>query len=196
MMRLTPAVKNFLILNIGVFILQWLVPVISHYGALHDYRTADFFATQFFTYMFLHAGIGHIFANMLGLYFMGPILESTIGDKKFIMLYIICGLGAAITQVFITTVLMDSVMVPMVGASGAVVGILIGTALFYPNIEVMLYFLFPLKLKYLAIGIVAYDLLMGAYNANSHIAHFAHFGGALFAVILIKIWKDNGGLFR
>lgn len=193
-MRLTPAVKNFIILNVGVFILQMVSPVVTYYGSLHPIGSEGFFPTQFFTYMFLHSpdGFYHIFFNMLILFFMGPILEMTIGDKKFILLYMTCGLAAGAMELAVGQYMMGNQYSIILGASGAVAGVLVGTAIFYPNMEIMIYFLFPVKLKYVAMFYVAYDLFNGLGNTNTGVAHFAHLGGVLFAVILIKYWKDRG----
>lgn len=213
MMRLTPAVKNLIVLNVGIFIIQLLssevaviidgrgvldMDLVSKYGALFHYGDAsfNFKAWQIFTHAFLHGGIPHLFFNMLGLFFFGPILEATLGERKFLTLYIVCILGAAAAHMVFANYYLHQ-YIPAVGASGAVVGILIATAIFYPNMEVQLYFLFPLKLKYLAILYVAFDLFGGVSNrAGDNIAHFAHLGGALFAYLLVYYWKKNGGMYN
>ncbi len=188
-MRLTPVVRNLLYLNIGVFLIQYILPEFSGYGILFPPGSGLFMPHQIITHMFMHAGFSHILFNMLGLIFMGPILEQTIGDKRFLILTVVSGLGAVFLQLASGYLLGNSA--PMLGFSGVVIGIVVATAIYYPNIEVMIYFLFPVKLKYLAIFYVIYDLFNGLTNHSSNVAHFAHLGGALFAVLLLKYWRSK-----
>lgn len=200
--RLSPVVKNLLILNIGIYVIEMLtqVPVrggtvstLIIYGGLYDIASADFQPYQILTHMFLHWDFMHILYNMLGLLFMGPILEQTVGQKKFLLLYMVCGFGAAALQ--LTYYYFTGTQGLMAGASGATMGVIIGTALFYPNIEVNVYFLFPVKMKYVALFLVGMDLFNGLSGSNTGIAHFAHLGGVLFAILLIMFWKRKGEFY-
>lgn len=200
--QITPLVKNLLIVNVLMFALQQMSGgFVTHYLSLYDFRSAYFMPHQIITYMFLHGGMGHLFFNMLWLFFMGPILERFLGDKKFFILYMVAGVGAGLLQlganylqntqeVFFSNGL-SIFDIPTLGASGAVAGIMIAVALLFPNSEIYLYMMFPVKLKYFAMFYVASELYSGFSGANTGIAHFAHLGGMLFGFVLIKIWNHN-----
>ena len=210
--RLTPAVKNLLILNVGIFLIQAVCPVhpvaqqvggsatyIDYYGMLFDFSNPLFKPWQFLTHGFLHADISHIFSNMLLLFFMGPMLESIIGDKKFLVLYLGSLLFAGAGEVLVNHYIFDHVSYSLLGASGATMGVLAATALLFPDREVHVYFLFPVKLKYVAMFLIAMDALgVIGFSGNSDgplIAHAAHLGGALFGAALTLYWKSKGKLF-
>ncbi len=214
--NLTPVVKNLLILNIGIFLLQffseglitsmeviWLPnmsPVnypsqgfITDYGMLWNPKFSSFQPYQFFTYMFLHGGLFHIFSNMLWLFFMGSKLEYFMGQKKFISLYIIAGLGAAGFHLLMDYVL-QATPLPVLGASGAVAGVMMGAALYFPNDEVIIFPLpIPIKIKYLVIFYTVFEIYNG-FNSHDNIAHFAHVGGLVFGFLYIKLFggKSSG----
>lgn len=203
MLRLTPVTKNLLLINVGVFILQTFftetvfspahgrdvqIDKVAMMFSLYNTGSPDFQPYQFLTHMFLHGNFSHILHNMLILFFFGPLLEQTLGDKRFLLLYMVCGLGAAVSQVGYNYFFLNEPMM-LLGASGAVMGVLIATAIFYPNLQVYIYFLFPVKIKYLALVFLALDLFQGVSNANTGVAHFAHLGGAVFAVVLLLYWK-------
>ena len=200
--QLTPLVKNLLIVNVLIFVLQQMGGgYVTQYLSLFDFRSDYFMPHQLITYMFLHGGMGHIFFNMLWLFFMGPILERSLGDKKFFILYMVAGVGAGLLQLGANYIQnpvelmysngMSVFDVPTLGASGAVAGIMIAVALLFPNTEIYLYMMFPVKLKYFAMFYVASELYSGLSGANSGIAHFAHLGGMLFGFVLIKIWNQD-----
>lgn len=203
--RLTPTVKNILILNIGIFIIQMLFSEgrydpVTEYGALYSPSTQSFQPWQIVSHMFIHSGFSHLLNNMLLLFFMGPILENTLGDKKFLLLYLFAGLFAGVLMMGVYTFGLDYHNWMAVGASGACLGVLIGTALLYPNLEVHLYFLIPIKLKWIAIFAVAMDLVGFVRFTNPQsvlptdqpmIANIAHLGGALFSFLLITYWKQR-----
>lgn len=195
MRNLTPVVKNLLILNVGIFLLQGLFPQnIERALMLYDFRYDAFMPFQLFTHMFLHGGIMHLFFNMLWLYFMGPLIEQYIGDKKFILLYVISGIGAGILQnlSYIYDYPDGIVGTPSLGASGAVAGIMMASALKFPNMEIVLFPIpIPIKMKYFVVLYAAYELFQGMNNANSGIAHFAHLGGMIFGALLILIWNQT-----
>lgn len=205
--QITPVVKYLLIINVVFFMISTMyLPIfggsIEDYFILYDFRTEYFKPHQIITYMFLHGGTHHIFSNMLGLFFLGPFLERFIGDKRFLILYFVCGIGAGLLQLGATyleipTEILHQLPVPprTLGASGAVLGVLMAVALLFPNTEVHIYFLFPVKMKYVAGALVAYDLYSGFTSANTGVAHFAHLGGMLFAFILIKFWGYSRNKF-
>ncbi len=254
-MKPTPIVRNLLIANILIFLLQELGSLpFKELFALRYFTSPEFQPWQLLTYMFLHANISHLISNMLGLFFFGPWIENTLGSRRFIPFYFICGMGAALINLGIVfgetelrntnltqlekypteenfvkyldtyhhkeyiqkaekwqedidkmtpeqrkqqakglkTMFKESLdMYSMVGASGAVFGILLAFMLLFPNVELMLlFFPMPIKAKYLIGFYVVYELFMGFSGSDvSNVAHFAHLGGALIAFLLIKYWK-------
>ncbi len=262
MFRLTPVVKNLLIINVVVFILQWIMGGINltEILAMHKLSAEGFRPYQLFTYMFAHGGLGHIFFNMLGLVFLGPLLEQFWGPKRFLIFYLVTGIGAGMIYAgieyyrvnqmeqymnvylaeptpenFTSFVneyqryfkrevfnLVDSfgenpdsqalkdrsrqAIVglysqfkegTMVGASGAIYGILMAFGLLFPNTKLMLLFPpIPVKAKYLVLALGGYAIYAGfARNPNDPVAHFAHLGGMVFAFIMIQIWKNQRNKF-
>ena len=170
--------------------------ILIKYLALFPFNSGLFNPVQLVTHMFMHWTIMHIFFNMFGLFLFGRVLESVIGSKKFFILYILSGLGAAFLQLGVFSLRYDpatSVLAPMMGASGAIFGILAAFAVMFPNVELMLIFLpIPIKAKYFIPIYAAIELFMGIGNfSGDNIAHFAHLGGAIVGFILIKIWKNN-----
>lgn len=123
------------------------------------------------TYMFLHAGFWHLFSNMIGLFFFGPRLESRLGARNFLWLYFLSGLGgAALSFIF-------SFSAPVVGASAAVYGVLIGFAIYWPRENVYIWGVLPIQARVLAAGLVCISLYSGIAGTGGGVAHFAHIGG-------------------
>jgi len=194
MNRLTPVVKNLIILNVGIFLLQGLMPQeVERSLMLYDFRYEGFMPFQLFTHIFLHHDFMHLFFNMLWLFFMGPLVEQYIGEKKLIILYIISGIGAGVLQNL--SYIYDSpdfaVEIASLGASGGVAGVMMAAALKFPNMEIVLFPLpIPIKMKYFVVMYAAYELFQGLSKANTGIAHFSHLGGMIFGAILILIWDQ------
>jgi membrane associated rhomboid family serine protease len=187
-----PVTRVILILNIILFILDQLTGrAISYYLALYSINMKEFNPYQIITHMFLHANLGHIFFNMFGLFMFGRILESVLGSKRFFILYFASGIGAAALQLGIYY--FQGAPAIMIGASGAIFGILAAFAIMFPNVELMIIFLpIPIKAKYLVPIYAVLELFFGiASFKGDNIAHFAHLGGAIVGVILILIWKRN-----
>jgi membrane associated rhomboid family serine protease len=217
---LTPVIKNLLIINVIFFIATYVlqqsdVSLIRWLAAFYP-NSPLFKPWQIVTYMFMHGDLGHLFSNMLGLFFMGPIIEQTFGSKRFFNYYFITGIGAlalhfavqgfelyqATGSLFIDVnnaaaytpqqllLIQQAFTAPIVGASGAVFGVLIAIFLLYPDLEFIIFPLpIPIKVKYFVPIYVLYELFGGLRPAQGDsVAHFAHLGGALFGFILIKIW--------
>ena len=205
--NITPMVKNLLIANVAVFILQAISPtlneIITRYGALYFPGSRNFIAYQFFTYMFLHANLFHILFNMIGLWMFGSAIEMVWGWKRFINYYLACGLGGAVLHTLVNyiqfqdyihiTANRDSIGY-MVGASGAIYGLLVAYAYLFPNNRLMMIFLpIPIKAKYFVPLLITIDLIAGL-SGGSPIAHFAHIGGAIVGLIFcfggrLRRWK-------
>ena len=136
------------------------------------------------TYMFLHGGIWHIFFNMFVLWMFGSELERTWGSKEFLKLYFIAGIGAGLFNVLFSFLNPGSWNIPVIGASGAIYGVLVAYAMLFPNRLVYIWFLIPIKVKYLVIFLVAVEFF-STYRPDG-VAHFAHLGGALIGFLYLK----------
>ena len=188
-------VKNILIINVILFAAKNFLPHtidLDRYLDLYPIGTPYFKPHQFITYMFMHADVSHIFLNMLGVYMFGSILENVWGAKRFLNFYILCGLGAAGLQLAISY--FNNEYSILLGASGALFGLLVAFAMMFPNTELQLYFVIPVKAKYLVIGYTVFELYNGFF-AHDNVAHFAHLGGLVVGVIIMLIWKRNKTFF-
>ena len=205
---LPPVVKHLLIINVIMFfatqVLKGFGVDLVHYLGLY-YPLADrFFPTQYFTYLFMHGGIGHLFFNMFALWMFGHTLENYWGSKRFLFYYLFCGVGAGLIQNIVLTYeiwnfaqLGASEMqiakymnrAVTIGASGSVFGLLLAFGMLFPNMMIYVYFLLPIKAKYFVMIFGVIELLAGITRSSSNIAHFAHLGGMLFGIILILYWR-------
>jgi membrane associated rhomboid family serine protease len=217
---LPPVVKNLLIIN-GLAFFATIVfgrmgfDVIGLFGLYLP--TSDLFKPfQLVTHLFLHdtSGLGHILGNMFALWMFGTPLENRWGSQRFLLFYFVTGFGAAAlhgvnyweyVQAFnlhaatgsgeALYFLQSLEMTPTVGASGAVFGLLLGFGMMYPNQQIYLYFLLPIKAKYFVAIYGLFELFNGVANSGSSIAHFAHVGGMIFGFLLIKRWQSSGTRF-
>ena len=256
---LPPVVKNLLIIN-GLFFLATIS--LSNYGldlekllGLYYIKSPHFQPYQFVTYMFIHADIWHIFFNLFSLWMFGYLVENFWGSKRFLIFYMFCGIGAAVTQTFVHWLDYSSIQsaaeaflnspspsaftgfvhshfpqysgslmsfinvwehnpndqnlvnqsfvyiqqlkdiylsAPTIGASGAIYGILLAFGMLFPNMLVYLYFLVPIKAKWVVIGFGAIEIFSGLRNnPTDNVAHFAHLGGMLFGLLLILYWRKR-----
>ncbi len=203
-----PVIKYLLISNIAIFIFQHFifagfkvggVPIsvfFLKYFALNPIGSEvfPFYPWQLFTYLFMHGGFWHLFLNMLALWMFGMELENIWGSKKFLMYYLMCGVGAGLATILLTP-LFSGLNLPTVGASGSVYGILVAFGMLFPNREIYLYFLLPIKAKYFVIIYMAIELF--SVGSNTGVAHLAHLGGALVGFVYILITRSNiNDLFR
>lgn len=188
--NIPPVTKVVLVINIALFIIDYLSGnTIAKIFALYSINTSMFQPYQLVTHMFMHAGFSHILFNMFGLYMFGRVLESAIGSKRFFILYFVSGLGAAGLQLLINYLQGDAS--PMLGASGAIFGVITAFAVMFPNVEMMFIFIpIPIKAKYMVPIFAVLELFFGVSQFKfDNIAHFAHLGGAILGFILIMIWK-------
>ncbi|HEY0740797.1 MAG TPA: rhomboid family intramembrane serine protease [Chryseosolibacter sp.] len=193
MFNLTPVVRNLIMINAIIFLLQSILPNlrIDEMLALFNIRSEYFKPYQLFTYMFVHGGFMHIFFNMLTLVFTGPILESHWGPKRFLLFYIVCGIGAGVFNVLVDLFFGLGTFSVMVGASGAIYGVLMGFGMTFPNMEIMLLIPpIPIKAKYLVFVLGGMTFLL---DRSGNVAHFTHLGGIIFAFIMMRIWRSQGG---
>lgn len=182
-----PAVKHLLIINLLAFVAlntPKIGQMLFEYGALWPIGSGRFDIWQLVSYMFLHAGFGHIFFNLFALWMFGQAIENYWGTNRFTVYYFLTGIGAALLHMFI-----GGGGAPTLGASGAVYGILLAFGMMFPNRPIMLLFPpIPIKAKYFVAIFGAIELVSGLTRANSGVAHFAHLGGMLVGFILIKYW--------
>lgn len=184
---LTPWVKRLLIANAAVFFATMAIEPLGFWLAMTPQLLLVRPWTPF-TYMFVHGGVWHIVFNMLLLFFFGPPIEGRLGSDRFIRFYIMCGLGGALLS------LLFAFNASVVGASGAVMGVMVAFALFWPESPIYIWGIFPIKAKWLVGALVMFDLwpaiigLMseGPAVGRSGIAHFAHLGGVAVAVLYIR----------
>ena len=187
MFPMTPWVKRLLIANIVVFFATQVVQEL--YVLLLLYPPGILVRPwTLVTYMFLHAGIAHLLFNMIGLFFFGPRLESRLGSRGFLWLYFLSGLGGA---VFTLLFQRDAFVV---GASGAVYGVLLGFALYWPRERIYIWGILPVEAWLLAALLVFGSLYAGVNPAaGSRTAHFAHLGGLAFGFVFLKWWEWRKG---
>jgi len=211
MFQVTPVVRNLVVANIAVYLLQSFLRIdLATIFGYHTFSLQEmglFNPIQIFTYMFLHSGTRHIFSNMFGLFMFGPMLESFLGSKRFLILYMVSGVGACllhggISLYEISQISIDSaeytimMSIPMVGASGAIFGMLGAFARLFPNTEMIIFPLpIPVKAKYLVSLYALFEIFSGVYNVMPGVAHFAHIGGLIFGVLLINYWNKKKDRF-
>lgn len=166
--------------------------------ALWPIGNNNFHFWQIITHMFAHADSGqylffHILFNMFTLWMFGRILENIWGTKRFLIFYMLSGLGAAVLHLAVQYFVYGSGGgEAAVGASGAVFGVLVAFAMLFPNTELYLMFIpVPIKAKWVVMGLIALDLFGGFSSSSDGVAHFAHLGGAITGFVLLKIWNKT-----
>lgn len=234
-----PITRNIIILNIVFFVItECVFPSLQWNFAAYLPTSPNFQSWQLFTHMFMHSGMMHLVFNMLTLWNFGSVLERTLGQKQYTILYFLSGLGSFILfnfwnyyQVYelhqillqedtdirevyqnamnypINTILPDEseaaytlrnyLITPMMGASGAVFGVVAGFCTLYPDAKMYMMFIpFPIKAKYLLPIVIVISAYLGVRQFSwDNVAHFAHIGGALVGWVLVRIWKKKGYRF-
>ncbi|MCF8267366.1 MAG: rhomboid family intramembrane serine protease [Ignavibacteriales bacterium] len=196
-----PIIKNLLIINAAVFVLGLLgktiliggIPVedwiVRYFGLIPlGYSDVSFYPWQLITYQFIHGGFSHIFFNMFMLWMFGMELENLWGSSKFLFFYLLSGVGAGLLQL-LGAPLIGEMTGPTIGASGAVYGVMIAFAMFFPDRYIYIYFLLPVKAKYLIAFLIVIEFL--SVGEPSIVAHLAHIGGALTGFIFILLDRRN-----
>lgn len=214
--NLPKVTRNILFINV-IFFVATLVnqEFMTRTFALFYPSSRYFHFWQPVTYMFMHGGFWHILFNMYTLVVFGSVLERMIGERKFLIFYMLCGLGAAACHMAVQSIEASSFqngivlgsqaamrgyatlkMIPTLGASGAVYGVLIGYAMLFP--ETRLTLIFPpvsFSAKWMVVIFAAIELFTGVTGTAEGVAHFAHLGGMAIGWILIRWWRDRGTLF-
>jgi membrane associated rhomboid family serine protease len=180
---------SLMVINAIVFVLQQIFyPSLDTVFALTPAVAVNSLQLwQFVTYMFLHGGLMHITFNMFTLFMFGTVIEHSLGEKKYIILYIVSGIGAALFYVL----LMGLSDVMMLGASGAVFGILTAYGFMFPKNIIFVFPGIPLPAFFAVIGFAVLELVAGILNLEPGIANFGHLGGIVTGVILMLYWKRN-----
>lgn len=223
-MRNIPTVtKNLLIINVLAYLVGMLfgnmAGGLNDLFGLHFFLAPDFGVYQLVTYMFMHASLSHLFFNMFALWMFGCIVERTWGARKFLVYYMVCGIGAGLLQEMaqfvqfymlaaenihgfsvsqIMTVAKASAaginLWTTVGASGAIYGILLAFGMLYPEERMFIFPLpVPIKAKFFVVGYAAIELFMAFSTSGDGVAHLAHLGGMLFGFLLIRYWRRHPG---
>jgi membrane associated rhomboid family serine protease len=187
---LTPAIKILIAANVGAFLVSLIVPAIKLRLGLHPADIVEHLAIwQPVTYMFLHDGIFHILFNMLALWMFGVELERMWGSRFFVKFYFVAGVGAALTTLllsFTPFAFANQLYYSLtIGASGAVYGILLAYARYFPHRPILLYFVFPIPAKYfvMIIGAIAFYSSLGATGG---VASATHLAGLVVAYLYLK----------
>ena len=212
--RIPPVTRSLLIVNVILFVATLVNEDFMIRTFAMFYPSSPLFRWwQPLTHMFMHGGWWHIFFNKYTLVMFGMVVERALGTKKFLILYFVTGLGAVAlhtgaewldmhrllssTDPAAAQDALDILRTPMVGASGAIYGVLVAFAMLYPEARMTL--IFPpvtLDAKWMVIIFVGIELLTGITGLQMSIAHFAHLGGALFGFLLILYWRKRGELWR
>lgn len=187
---MTPWVKRLLILNFGVFLLMTVGLMPARWTIDNLGFSPSTFLTHPWspiTYMFVHGSFWHVFFNMVGVFFFGPPLERDMGSRQFIEFYLLCGLGAALASFALVGVI-GSPMV--IGASGAVFGLMLAFAMKWPNMPIYIWGVLPIKAKWL-VGIMAVMAILGTRSVaqgtgGGNVAHWTHLGGFVTAFLYLR----------
>ena len=210
---LPPATRHIIIINLLLFVATLINEDFMVRNFAMFYPTSPLFKPwQILTHMFMHGGFWHVFFNMYPFFIFGTVLERALGTRRFLIFYFVTGLGAAALHTGVewiqasvylssgTPAAMSSyynlLRTPVLGASGAIYGVLIGYAMFYPNSILTL--IFPpvsLKAKWFVLIFAGIELLTGVTGTADGVAHFAHLGGMLFGWLLILWWRKRGKLY-
>ena len=214
-MRNIPTVTRYLLIaNFVVFLLTALMQRygvdLNTIGGLHYYSAQSFHWWQPFTYMFLHANLSHIFFNMFAVWMFAPVIEQQWGERRFLIYYLVCGLGAAFIQEVVWSMMLSNMSASYgaaalaqyayymntIGASGAVFGILFAFGWLYPDVPMFIIFIpIPIRARVFVIIYALIELFAGlgsvAGFTADNVAHFALLGGMLFGWLLVLYWKKT-----
>ncbi len=184
-----PGVKWLLIANAVAFVVYFLsygtwAGAPFEYLKLYPQMVVRLAVWQLVTYMFLHAGFTHLLFNMFALWMFGADLERTWGTQRFLQFYFLCGIGAGACVVLVD--LFAGENIPTIGASGAIFGILLAYGLLFPDNQIWIWFLFPVKAKWFVLGLGALNFLYLVKSPGSGVSHVAHLGGMLIGYLYLR----------
>lgn len=195
-MRIPTVIRSIIAINVAVFFLMVFAgqTIVNLFGFNPDPFTALTQPWRIVTYMFVHGGPFHLIFNMLWLWWMGRMVEETIGPRSFSVIYFGAGIGGALLQIAFASIFGSSIVI---GASGAVLGTLVAFAYLFPTAPIMLLFLPPIEARFLVAGLVALDVLF--LGAGDNVARLVHLGGAASGFLLVKMHYegyDLGSMIR
>ena len=179
---MTQGVRGLLVANVGMYVITTAFPGVVLALVLVPALIPERPWTVV-TYMFVHAGVWHLLFNMLALYFFGPRVEARLGGRQFLLLYLISGLVGALTSLLTPSA-------AIVGASGAIFGVMLGYARYWPQALVLVWGVIPIQARWFVIGMTALSLFAGFGGSQAGVAHFAHLGGFLGGWLYLK-WLER-----
>jgi membrane associated rhomboid family serine protease len=187
----TPAVKYLIIVNVVAFVLTLVMQeLVRTLGVMPADVVERLRLWQVVTYMFIHGGVWHLLFNMLTLWMIGVDLERMWGTKFFTQYYFVTGVGAALTQIALGMLplgLGDQFYYGLViGASGAVYGLLLAYALYFPHRQFLMFFIFPVQARYFVMILGGIALVLNLDSSSSGVAHFAHLAGIVIGYLYLK----------
>ncbi|MBA2627823.1 MAG: rhomboid family intramembrane serine protease [Gemmatimonadales bacterium] len=185
--RVTPWVVRLAVLNgVVLLLLETLFTSPALHAALSFSPAAAFtHPWAFVTYMFVHGGLGHLAMNLLGLFIFGSAVESRMGSRQFILFYLYCGVFAAGISLLLSRMIDVG---PFVGASGAILGLMVAFAMFWPDAEMMVFPIpIPIRARTLVAIVIGIDLVLAIRSQSDGIAHPAHLGGALAGWLFLRV---------
>ena len=213
--------KNLLIINVLAYLATLVLGPsgvdLTEWGGLHFFMASHFHLYQFLTYQFLHGSFTHLFFNMFALWMFGVVMEQVWGPRKFVLYYLLCGIGAGLVQEVAQFVnfylrissqdasvgLIDLFQIgsmvsqqlngwATIGASGAVYAILLAFGMTFPENRLYMFPIpIPIKAKWFVVGYAAIELMMAFTSPGDGVAHTAHLGGMLFGFFLIRYWQRH-----
>ncbi len=182
---LSPALKFLILSNVAVYILERMVgfPFVSIFGLVPRRLLSDFWLWQPFTYLFLHGGLAHLFFNLLAIWMFGMAVESQWGSGEFLKYYFLTGVGAGLFNVLLD----HASETPVIGASGAIYGLLVAFAMLYPDAVVWVWFFVPMKARTMAFvfGLIEF---VSSFSGGGRVANLAHLGGMLVGWVYLRWW--------
>jgi len=194
--RFTKSVKWIMIICGAVFLIQQTSDkfmggdILSWFALTPAQFVNNFYFWQIFTYMFLHGGVMHLFLNLLMLLFIGGDLEATWGTRKFLLFYMFCGVMAGVFYLMLQGLVSggDGLFRPMVGASGAIYGLLIAYGLIFSDRTLLFLMLFPMKAKYFVWVLIGVEFFTTVYSDSGALSSLAHLGGMFAGIIYLWWW--------
>ena len=194
---LSPGVRTLLFTTVGVYVFQVLAGFLAQvrfdrlFGLVPYDVTHHLFLWQMVTYLFLHGGFFHLLLNMLALWMFGTELEWLWGTRRFLRFYFVTGIGAALCSTLVT----PNSTIPIIGASGAIYGLLAAYGLLFPERILLLYLVIPIKAKYFVLILGVITFWSSLTSAGGGVAHVAHLGGMLFGWLYLRglgTWRGFG----
>ena len=220
MLNIPTITKNLLIANVVCYLLTLVMgPWMNANFGLHFFLASNFQVYQLFTYMFMHGGLTHLLFNMFALWMFGSVVEQVFGQRRFVLFYLVCGIGAGLFQEMaqyvqlyndiaannpevgfleLAHIVSTNNLAPMlngmttVGASGAIYGIVLAFGMTFPDERIFIIPIpFPIKAKWFVMGYAAIEVFSAMATPGDGVAHLAHLGGMVVGYFLIRYWRTH-----